>query len=75
MQPSPTSHTLTVTVGGVTTVTLQMGSGSFDAFGQTWTYDSGDDRYESSIGWIAFEGQPNTFTAEWGGSSFGGVWS
>ncbi len=80
MQPSNGSHTLSITTGGTTTVTLTIDSTGFNAFGRRWTYDSGNDWYmdSGSSMWVRFsEPQPGTkvVAGSWGSDTYGGTWT
>lgn len=78
MQPSTGNHTLNVTVGGPTSITIAFTQNGYYAFGRLWTYDSSDDRYYDSERemWMQFaDGPPKTFSAQWGTAGFGGSWS
>lgn len=84
MKPSNGSHTLNITVGGVTTVTLVFDGGSvpggsgFNAFGRRFEYDANEDWYVDPSGSMHLTftaGPPNVVAGAWGSDNFGGTWT
>lgn len=72
---SPGPHTLHQTIGGTTTVTVPFDETGFTAWGRRWTYNPGNDHYESGDDWLAFSGgTPKVFAGMFGGQVVGGWW-
>ena len=77
-------HTLTITVGGTTTVTIVvddggvLGASGFNAFGRRFNYDPAHDWYcdPSGVMHLRFlPGPPPHVVAAWGTDAFGGTWA